>query len=177
LSERPSSTHPDAFIATSILLQFEIWTNTDFNHDGVFDPSAEHFFTFNLSLKKVFLEKASLLSNRPSEFLKNIQHNPMIKLIEQAQISNGTVVEHQRFFSRELPFNADMFKPLPYTHGTVLANPWDDHRKETTGYASVINHLCLVLSFVPEAGADAITSFLPELTRYIASFPLISTGP
>jgi hypothetical protein len=173
LSERPSSTHPDAFIATSILLQFEIWTNTDFDQDGVFDPSAEHFFTFNLSLKKVFLKKASLLSNRPSEFLKNIQHNPMLKLIEQAQISNATVVDHQRFFSRKLPFNADMFKPLQYTHGTVLANPWGDHRKETTGYASVINHLCLILSFVPEAGADAVTSLLPELTRYIASFPLI----
>jgi hypothetical protein len=174
LSKRSTSIHPDAFIATSFLLQLEIWTNTEFARDGVFDPSGEHFFTFNLSLKKVFLEKVSLLSNRPSVFLPKIQYNPMLKLIEQAQISTSTIGEFQTFFSRELPYNAEMFQPVPYKHGTVLANPWGDHRKETSGYESVINHICLILSFLPEAGTDDTTLVLPELTRYIASFPLIS---
>jgi len=66
--------------------------------------------------------------------------------------------------------------------------PWEDVHKilkvsdsEEMGYATIINELCLILSFLPEAQPSepvrTKTSLLPELVRYIFTFPVMCRGP
>lgn len=176
LSNDFTSTPIDTFIATSILLQFEIWTSTDSAQDGAFDPSREHFFSFSSSLKQVFLESAPLILNQPSVFLPHLQQDPMVMLAGAAQISKGTLANYQDFFSCDRPLNVELLQPPPYTRGTDLTNAWEHGQDEVDGYSPIINHICLILSFLPEAGPDAVAPLLPQLARYIVSFPLLCRG-
>ena len=187
--------HIDAFIATSLLLQYEIWTSTDFSKpqdDGVvsFDPSRDYIFAYSSSLKQVFLKSSTVFSDQPSVVMPHLQDNRTDILVRAAQISNGTLAQYQDFFSYQRPLNLELLNiPLPYTRGTDLAisNPWQHPAPKIQndpiedGYVPVITRLCLILSFLPEAWppdpVSAESSLLPELARYILSFPVMSHGP
>jgi len=176
LSNNFTSTDIDAFVAMSMLLQFEIWTNTDSLRDGTFDPSRECFFSHSASLKQVFLKALPLILNHPSVFLPHLQQNPMVKLVEAAQISNSTLAKYQDFFSSDHQLNAELLQPPAFTRGTDLANVWEHGRSQMDGFAPIINHICLILSFLPEAEPDAVTPLLPQLASYIVSFPVLCRG-
>ena len=197
LSNDFTLTHVDAFIATSLLFQYEIWTSTGIcspQDDGVvsFDPSRDRIFAFCSSLKKVFLKSVPLIIDQPSVFMPHIQYHPTNVLVGAAQISNATLTQYQDFFSYHRPLNLGLLNiPLPYTRGTDLAisNPWQNHVPKVQdapdpiddGYAPVIARLCLILSFLPEArppdSISAESSLLPELAKYILSFPVMCHGP
>jgi hypothetical protein len=197
LSKTFTSTHIDAFIATSVLVQYAIWTSTDFfspQGDGVvsFDPSRDCIFTLSSSLKQVFLKSVPLASLEPSVLMPHVTHNPTDILVGAAHINNSTLAKYQNFFSYHRPLNSELLNiPLPYTRGTdwAISNPWQ-HRapkiQDTPdpiedGYAPVITRLCLILSFLPEArppdSIGAESPLLPELARYIFSFPVMCHGP
>lgn len=189
--------HLDAFIATSSLLQYEVWTSTDFfspQDDGVvsLDPARDRIFALSSGLKQVFLKSVPLASDQPSVFMPHIRHNPRNILVEAAQISNGTLAKYQDFFSYHRPLNLELLNiPLPYIRGTDLniANPWQERVPKLQdpldpvldGYAPIVTELCLILSFLPEARPPESVStelpLLPELARYIFSFPLLCRGP
>lgn len=176
LANNFTSTNIDAFVAMSMLLQFEIWTSTDSLQDGTFDPTRERFFSHSASLKQVFLKALPLILKHPSVFLPQLQQNPMIKLVEAAQISNGTLAKYQDFFSPSRLLNVEQLQPLPFTRGTDLANVWEYGRSQMEGFEPIINHICLILSFLPEAEPDAVTSLLPQLASYVVSFPVLCRG-
>jgi len=192
LSNSFTSIHIDAFIATSVLLQYEVWTSTDFIscRDGVecFDPSRDRIFTLSSGLKQVFLETVPLTYDQPSVFLPQTACNGRDKLVPAAQISNSTLAKYQRFFSYYRPLGLEQLNiPLPFTRGTDLAtsNAWQDHVPEIQdaldpirdGYVPIITHLCLILSFLPEArlsdSIDAESPLLLGLGRYIFTFPVL----
>lgn len=65
LSKKFPWTHIDAFIATLVLLQHEVWTSPDvfsLQDDGMvsFDPSKDGIFAFCSSLKQVFVKSVRL---------------------------------------------------------------------------------------------------------------------
>ena len=196
LSDNFASIHIDAFIATSLLVQYETWTSPDFfspQDDAVvsFDPSRDRIFAFSSSLKQVFLKSVPLLLVQPSVVMPHLQYDPTDILLRAAQISKGTLAQYQDYFSYHRPLNLELLNiPLPYTRGTDLANSnlWQHRVLKIQDapdpiedeYAPVITRLCLILSFLPEArppeSISAQSSLFPELARYILSFPVMCHG-
>jgi hypothetical protein len=191
-----NSIHLDAFIATSVLLQYEVWTSTDFCslQDGrvvSFDPAKDRIFALSSGMKEVFLKSVPLISSQPSVLLTHLAHNPRNVLVEAAQISNDTVVRYQAFFSYDRPLDLEQLKvPLPFRRDTGLAfwTRWEDVHKiskesnsRDMGYEDIISELCLILSFLPEArpveSGSIKTPLLPELVRFIFTFPVMCRGP
>ncbi|KAF2793238.1 hypothetical protein K505DRAFT_244824 [Melanomma pulvis-pyrius CBS 109.77] len=191
LSNELTSTHLDVFIVTSVLLQFEMWTNIDFfsprNNDvASFDPSRDRIFAFSSSLKQVFLRSFPVSSIQSSVFMPHIRNSPLDNLVGTAQISSGTLANFQDFFAYDHPLTLDLLNvPLPYTRGIDWVNldAWKNHVHDTQdtpdlikdGYMPVITRLCLILSFLSEASPpDSLSSKSPllvGLARYMHSFP------
>lgn len=189
----------DAFLATSALLQYETWTSTDFvwpQGDGEvsFDPSRDQFFTLSSSLKEVFLKSLPLVPDQLSGsiFMPHISYNPINKLVESAQISNHTLIQHQEVFSCHRPLTLELLNfPCQYTRGTdlVTSNPWRHDVPKAQDvpdlieddYAPIIARICLILSFLPEARPptpiSAESPLFPEFTRCVLYFPMLCRGP
>jgi hypothetical protein len=188
LSNNIGFAHVDAFIATSFLLQFEMWTSTDFSSprdDGVasFDPSREGVFAFSSSLKKVFLNSAPLAAHQPSVILPHLQTDPGAELVKLAQISDDKLNQYHNFLSYQRPLNLGLLDiPFLYTQCTDLycdpeapgtPDPLED------AYALAVARLCLILSFLPEARPPNSVSagpLWPQLARYIFTFPTMCHG-
>lgn len=187
LSNTFTSIHIDAFLVTSILLQYEVWISTDFvslQDDNVvsFDPSRDQIFTLSSGLKQVLLKSIPNAVCQPSIILPYIASSPANKLIDIAQISNDTLAKYQILFSPDRPLSLEMLKiPLPYIRGTELADIHHAPDPVENGYGNVIAALCLILSFLPEARPQdhvkSDSSLLPELARYIFLFPVLCRGP
>lgn len=205
LSNNFTSIHIDAFIATSLLLQYEAWTSDDFasqQYDGTddvvsFDPTRDRVFGMGSSLKEVFLKSVPLIADQPSKLLPLLQYNPMEKLVAAARISSSTLTRYQEFFSYHRPIDMELLNiPLPYQRHIDLAvsDLWNNHVHQSTnttvsmkdghvpdGYVPAIARLCLILSFLPEAQPPDYThgesTLSPDLARYILSFPVSCHGP
>lgn len=191
------STHIDAFIATSLLLQYEIWTSTDDysspqDSSLSFDMPRDRIFAFCSSLKKMFLNCLPIIGDQPSVFLPSIRHDARNGLITTADISNNTLNAYQTIFSYERPLSPSSLNPqVLYTQGTNLvtseqwqssapkirevANPIDDCFKP------IVTRLCLILSYLPESQPPASigrrSSVIPELLKQIHQFPVTCHGP
>ncbi|KAH8689385.1 hypothetical protein BGW36DRAFT_420724 [Talaromyces proteolyticus] len=180
LSNNLTSTHIDAFVATSLLLQYELWADVDLcapemnAGDASFDDSMnDRMFIFCSSLKQVFLKNITLTYGTSSVFMPQVRHDPRDLLVEK-------------------PINTEFLKlSFLYTRSTELANsnPWKHNASRIQEnafdtvedvYTPIIIQLCLILSFLPEAQppslANAKSPLLPELARFILSFPLVCHG-
>ncbi|KAF2656366.1 hypothetical protein K491DRAFT_704081 [Lophiostoma macrostomum CBS 122681] len=190
LSQHLTSRHLDVFIATSSLLQFEIWTQTDYfpadNELGTtYDPSRDHIFGFCASLKEVFLRSFPSPSLESSVFMPYVQENPIEELANAAQISKATLSAFQVFFSKQKCVHTETLEtPLPYSRGLDLLLPEDWLQQvyfpTTTGIAPVVTWLCLLLSYLPESEPrvriNADSHLMMKLARYIFSFPIMARG-
>jgi hypothetical protein len=131
LSNNLTTTHVDAFIATSVLFQYEVWSNTNFlspHDDGIvsFDPSRDRMFAFCSGLKQVFLKGLSHASVQPSILLPHLQHNPTDILVEFSQISSDTLAKYQEFFPYCCPPNLELLD-IPLHHrgaDPTISNLW-----------------------------------------------------
>ncbi|GAD97604.1 hypothetical protein PMAA_017590 [Paecilomyces variotii No. 5] len=190
------ATNIDAFIATSLLLQIEVWANPDYFLSQVDDTSpfepGDRLFAFSSSLKQVFLENVSQLPNEKSFFKEHIKHNPTDSLAKAAQINGATLTKYHDFFAYHNQLRGiSLDLPIHYTRGQDLAisTPWH-HVSDTVihptpdpirdGYMPAITRLCLIQSYLPEAqppvSAASDPSLLQELGRYILTFPVVSYG-
>jgi hypothetical protein len=193
-SKEFTSTHIDAFIATSLLLQYQLWTNTEdyVLPKGGGGPSGDVVFNFSSSLKKVFLKCIPSLLDQPSVFMPFIRLDSKDMLVEAAQISDGTLTAYENVFSYNRRFDAGLLSlSLPYTRGSDVAvlERWrytppkiaGVHDPIEDGYTPIIRQLCLIQSFLPEAqppeSASAGSPLFPELVKYILSFPVMCHGP
>jgi hypothetical protein len=119
--------------------------------------------------------------------MPHIQYNPADILLEAAQINNSTLAKYQEFFSYHNPLSLELLNlPLPFTHGPDLdiSNSWQHALPKIQGptdpiqdgYMPVLVRLCLILSFLPESrpvhSISAESPLLPELARYIFTFPV-----
>lgn len=200
LSKDLTSTHIDSFIATSLLLQYELWTNADITSppedagEIAFDQlPKDHLFTFCSSLKQVFLKGISVKSGQLSVILPQLRHDPRDALVRAARISCDTIDQCQSFFSWDRPISLDLLEiSFPYKRSldSVISNVWQSHvprlSTDTTnpvedGYVPVITQLCLILSFLPEARPPELvnvdSSLFSALSRFILSFPIACHGP
>ncbi|KAI1391658.1 uncharacterized protein F4822DRAFT_192467 [Hypoxylon trugodes] len=192
-------THIDAFISTSLLLQYEAWASTDIsfpqNDDIVsLDPTRDRVFAMGSSLKEVFLKSLPLLADQPSKFLPLLQYNPADKLVAVGRINDSTVAKYLDFFSYDNPLDMKFLNPpppCPRSKEMAPYNPWrhciphsqsePDLDPIADGYAPVIARLCIILSFLPEAQPpnddNTEPNFFSDLARYVLSFPIACYGP
>lgn len=191
------TTHIDAFIATSLLLQIEVWANTDYQSipNGVNppEPAQDHLFVFCSSLKRVFLQNVPQILNQESVFRRHLVHNPTDSLAKSARIDSASLAQYQDFFSYDGSLHASSLDPpLPSSRGEYLAVscPWHQATNHAVkdvpdpihdGYIPTITRLCLILSYLPEANPPVSVTDSPflfkEMARYITSFPVSCYGP
>lgn len=198
LANNFSTTHIDAFMATSLLLQYEAWTSTDFSTDlddtaASFDPTRDRVFAMGASLKEVFMKSLPTLRRQPSRFLPLLRCNPMDTLVPAARISEETLAKYQDFFSYARPIRPELLDvpmPAPASENDLVATKLWDHRDcqaqtqpdpSEDAYSPIIVRLSLVLSFLPEAHPrdypGAMSPLFAHLARYILSFPVMCHGP
>jgi hypothetical protein len=190
LSNSLTSIHLDAFIATSVLPQYEVWTNTDFcppskNGRSSFDPMRDRIFALSRGLKQVFL-KSVLAMGQPSILMRHAAYNLRDALIAAVMINRETLNTYQTLFSYRQPIHIGQLDlPLPYIRTADLAIAWDNLPKIAEavgsvefGYSLVVNECCLLLSFLSEAQQPPLKTgdekpLLPDLVRYIFSSPIM----
>jgi hypothetical protein len=130
----------DAFVATSMLLQFCIWTSTDFCYAAAatqgadqlqyFNGSKDYIWIFASSFKQVLLQISMLAmplaypaagsaSPTQSVFLPYLAHYPLFALVEAARISKTTYAAYQEFFAYGRPITrASLDSPPPFIRGS-----------------------------------------------------------
>jgi hypothetical protein len=199
LSNGLTSTHLDVFVATSLLLQFELWTHTDHIstiQDGksTFDPVKDQQFTFASSLKQVFLSRFPASAIQASKFIKYLERSPTDVLVPVAGISKRSLDGFHRFFACDLPVTSEhMHIPVPFERDPNAGHDerWNSHAAKRddqgnfqgNGYEPVVTKLCLVTSFLPEAhphefiSPETMNEIMPSLSRLIMMFPITCHGP
>ena len=195
LSKSFRSMNVDAFMATSMLLQCDIWANDHscvLRDDGSmsFDPSRDQMFTFTTSLKQVFLSTVPLAGDQPSKFRSIIRRSPTDVLEAAARVSSTTLANYQDAFLYSRPLVSELLQvPLPYTRGMDVAdlNPMISFTAMKHGlsdpiqhgYVPIISRICLMLSFLPEAKPPSSIGdpeLLRQLGRYVFLFPILCYG-
>ncbi|CAJ2511944.1 Uu.00g075690.m01.CDS01 [Anthostomella pinea] len=197
LSDDLTSSCLDAFILTSLLLQFDIWCSTDLlspSAQGVvsYDPQKDQIFTFCSSLKQVFLRSIPVSSVQASVCMPYIRCSPMGTLAQAAQISNDTAAAFQELFSYCRPLAPEMLsKPFLYSQSTNEADmhafsprvpkTHDGLDPIEESYVSVLDCLCLIMAFLPESRPESLiedkSPLLESLAIFIFSFPVMCRGP
>ena len=187
-----TSTHIDVFVATSLLLQYDVWSNVDFlpaaqrgDRETGFCHSSDCFFSFSASLKHVFLKSVPLIVGQPSSFMPQVQCNFPGVVIAASKLHADDMEAYQVFFSYDRPLDADMLAspPQPSRGGGVIEeDPWRHHNFEVddadpikSGYVPAVARLCLIASFIGNT-----TRLRPQeakyLARYVLSFPIMCRG-
>lgn len=192
----------DAFMATAVLLHYELWDKSDFaaRRDGTLaiDPGSDLFFDLCTGLRGIFLNCIGHMSQVSSVFGPAVAHSPRVVLAKVANINRSTLHSFQSFFAYHRTLDPRQLVPPAYSRGGEVPpqDCWGPHRRIFTiddkdgeetedmdeeSYNDVIPRLCLLLSFLPEASAvgDAkcstalIEGLLPDLSRFIFTFPVL----
>jgi hypothetical protein len=194
----------DAFLATSLLLQFCLWTSTDFCYTAdygneaeqpqqqLFDGSRDWLWILASSFKQVLLQLSMLAFATPphgdpsmapagSVVLPYLVHYPLFALVEAARISQDTFAAYQDFFSHNRPIKiSSLDNPPCFTRGTgdtdlAPVTAWTLHGPDNPAAPDpIIDGYAPVISRL-----CLIMSFLPDSGQWAspaASTPTSSTA-
>jgi hypothetical protein len=192
LFNRLSPANADAFMATASLLQFDIWTNTDFvsiddNGCMEFDPTRDRILQLGLGAMHIFTNSMPHAFDRASVFVSTFLHSPREVLVQAAQLSNSTLERFTLHFAYDRPLGPHLFQlPLPFLRDEDLApqesfafRAWKglNHDGEPLdSYSNMMHRLCLLMSFLPEAQDDCprlTPDLLSDFSRYIFTFTIM----
>ncbi|KAL7949651.1 hypothetical protein V8C42DRAFT_217770 [Trichoderma barbatum] len=200
LSSKLTPANVDAFMATAALLHMEMWSNVEFAvlaPDGTmsYDPLQDRLFQHSLGVLHVFLSCVPLSLHGPSPMVPHIRHSSRKVLVNAAKLSRKSLENFRWFFSYDRPLSPSLLSvPLPFVRDSDLA-PEDSWAVQIPklaeigpskskkagyslkGYHSIVDRLCLILSFLPEAQDGKYGGLSPELTtnlsRYLIIFPVL----
>ncbi|KAI0964992.1 hypothetical protein F4678DRAFT_468005 [Xylaria arbuscula] len=193
LSRGGASIHLDSFLATSMLLYYDTWTNVDYilspQEDGVAsDAWTDRVFGFSSSLKKTLLACFQRPWEKPSVLRQAITKNPLDELTTAFDISPNKSAVYEDFLSYYRPISIEMLieplenviskkqrssKPGCTYQDQIAPDPAED------AYAPVARQLCVILPLVIRDQPRDLTpnpvpsSLMPLLARFILSFPLL----
>ncbi|KAM0261163.1 hypothetical protein ACHAQJ_002425 [Trichoderma viride] len=189
LSSELTPSNVDAFMVTTVLLHMEMWSNVEFvviGPDGTmsYDPLQDRLFQHSLGVL-----------HGPSPLVPHIRHSSRNVLVNAAKLSRKSLENFRWFFSYERPLSPSLLSvPLPFVRDSdlvpedvwtvqipKLAEIGPSKSKEAgyslKGYYGIVDRLCLILSFLPEAQDKEYESLSPELTtnlsRYLIIFPVL----
>lgn len=189
--------HPDAFVATSILLQFEVWANTDpflprGNKVVHFNPSMDPLFSFCSSVKEMFLREFPAHAVQRSFFMHHIRRASEQALSPVSDGSQSASFELQDFLSYDRPVTTDLLR-LDFAtvsnkgksgsgqsqHQTTTELQ-DNAQSNLKGYQNALSQLCIISALLLETrnlGPHSIPpSSLTRLARHVFSFPIMCRG-
>ncbi|KAL7953892.1 hypothetical protein V8C34DRAFT_317790 [Trichoderma compactum] len=187
LSNKLTPSNVDAFMTTTALLHMEMWSNDEFM---VIGPDGAI-----LGVLHVFLSCTPLSLQGSSPLMPHIKHSSRNVLVNAAKLSRKALENFRRYFSYERPLTPSLLSvPLPFVRDSDLA-PEDfwaveipklaeigpSKSKEAgyslKGYYGIVDRLCLILSFLPEAQDNEYEGLSPELranlSRYLIIFPVL----
>ncbi|GAW18439.1 hypothetical protein ANO14919_079140 [Xylariales sp. No.14919] len=195
LSKGGASVHLDSFLATSMLLYYDTWTNTDYfvplQEDGIATNRwTDHVFGFSSSLKKILLTCFQRPWEQPSALRRSIIQNPFDELTAALSSSTHKPAEYGDFFSYNRPITIEMLRePLAYVSGkeqtSTGSKPECDYQDQVApdpseeAYTSVARRLCVILPCVSQDQSRGLapnpvpSSLVPLLARFILFFPLL----
>ncbi|KAI1313134.1 hypothetical protein F5Y03DRAFT_390143 [Xylaria venustula] len=191
LSRGGVSIHLDSFLATSMLLYYDTWTNADYfsasQDDGIAsDVWTDRVFGFSSSLKRTLLACFQRLWEKPSILRQAIMKNPLDELTAVLNTSPDKLAEYEDFFSYHRPIDM-LSEPLENLIGKKQTSlkPGCVYRHQIApdpaeeAYAPVARRLCVILPLVIRDQSQDLTrnpvpsSLMPLLARFILSFPLL----
>lgn len=184
------ATHLDAFIATTALLQFELWASTDsiVPERKIASSSklaVNRMFATSGSLKLLFIKTVTELATKhQSALLPYLAYDPRECLVASSALSSCTVAEYQTLFSRQQPLTAQSLTlPILATNGAkadVKQLGQETHCSFDTierEHTMVVNQMSVLLSLLTESGPlQSVTdnpSLLSDIARLVFSFPLL----
>ncbi|KAI1132833.1 hypothetical protein F5Y10DRAFT_230240 [Nemania abortiva] len=192
LSKGGSSIHFDAFLATSVLLYYDTWTNADYFLPQQEDETSwtDRVFGFSSSLKKTLLTGFERPWEQPSVFRQSLMKNPGDEITAAIKTSPNMQAEYENFFSYHRPLTVEMLNKLPtnsvdkdridsgsrsghISQTQVVVDPAED------AYNPVVSRLCVILPFLSQGQSPGSTSspdpssMMPLLAKFILSFPLL----
>lgn len=200
LSSTFTPSNVDAFMITTTLLAMEMWSNAEFAVLGPhgtmsYDPLKDHLFQHSVGILHVFLRCVPLSLHNPSSLLPQIKYSTRTVLVNAAKLSKDSFENFRWFFSYDRPLSPSLLSiPLPFIRNSdltpesllavevpKLAEIGPSMSKEAgyslNGYYGVVDRLCLIMSFLPEAQDGEYEALSPKLTkdlsRYLIIFPLL----
>ncbi|KAM0461764.1 hypothetical protein ACHAO4_000949 [Trichoderma viride] len=200
LSRKFTPSNVDAFMTTTMLLVMDMWSNTEFavlEPDGTmsYDPLKDHLFQHSVGVLHVFLTCVPISLHKQTSLLPYIKYSSRTVLVDAAKLSGDSFDKFRRFFAYDRPISPSLLSvPLPFIRNSdlipesslaveipKLAEIGPSTSREAgyslKGYYGVVDRLCLILSFLPEAQDGECEAFSPELTRnlsrYLIIFPLL----
>lgn len=200
LSSKFTPSNVDAFMITTTLLAMEMWSNAEFavlEPDGTmsYDPFKDHLFQHSVGILHVFLSCVPLSVHKQSSLMPYIKYSSRTALVNAAKLSKYSFEKFRQFFAYNRPINPSLLSiPLPFIRNSDLTpesslavevpklaeidpSTSKEEGYSLKGYYGVVDRLCLILSFLPEAQNGEREPLSPELTknlsRYLIIFPLL----
>lgn len=192
-----SSQALEAILATSFLLQVEIWASPNFYGTRSVKPdmSGDQIFSFTSSLK-------SLLINGRGVAPETVANSPLLAacrmlgdpsaLLESA-VGGMALRKAREKYQPLFEYNTPQLNPSPNTSPLVASTDTLTKRtpspEEVTGYTQAVDRLCLILSFLPSSphspsphsntntNINMDSVLLHNIARFIFSFPVQCFGP
>lgn len=189
----------DAFIATSLLLQYDVWTDTNVcqrqsNGMEIYDPLKDRMFTFCSSLKRMFL---SFLPRWPgrledSVFLMHLRHEPNVSpytpepifnSIKNPVVDSGNIATDQRHVHNLTEISDDHMKHSEVSQHSSVQHEVQGHlSEEGANHEYIVQQVCIFESHLPDGDTrptDQInpeSPLFPDLVRSLFSFPVMCRG-
>jgi hypothetical protein len=185
-----TASNVDAFMATSMLIYCQLWTESEIVMTGsaglaAKDLSKDTIFRLAGGLIEVFMSSGPLMYERPSSFLPEIMHSPRKSLKDASKLSEEKLISLQSFFSYTRPLSyvqlsvASAFAGnLTTESGELMAKHISDEDLIfLTAHKDAVSRLAVLLQFLPEAqGTEFLAmseQLLPDLARYAFTFPIM----
>lgn len=189
INQKFTASNIDFFMATSVLIYFELWTETEFlttDAAGLttLDLSKDTIFRLAGGLVEVFMSAGPVLYQKPSSFVVEIMHSPRDSLILAAGLSKETLASIHSFFSYTQPLRYEQLSVVsafesdstPEPSESMAGQASEEEADFSAAHKDVVSRLAALLPFLPEVRGPnfpgASEGLMPDLTRYAFTFLL-----
>jgi len=181
-----TASNADAFMATAVLIYYELWTETEFlstdaEGHNVLDLSKDGIFRLAGGLVEIFMSSGPVLFEKPSSFISHIMHSPRQSLVSAAGLGGEPLASFRAFFSYARPLRYEQLSVVsafkggfaPLDLGVAGETP-DVDAIVLAGHDDVVSRLAVLLPFLPELQGpgfpDVSEHLMPDLSRYSFTF-------
>ncbi|KAF2006801.1 hypothetical protein P154DRAFT_421197 [Amniculicola lignicola CBS 123094] len=189
INERFTAFTMDPVMATSVLIFFELWMQTEFvvkdsNGRDILDLSQDTIFRLAGGLVEIFLSANSVIYEKPSSFLAEMVYSPRLSLNSVAHLSKEKLASLYSFFSYTQPLR---YEQLSITSALASEGHPNSQHSESIGipaageeddiflaHKDVVSRLAVIIPFLPEVrGQEPEAPNVSDLARYAFTFLIL----
>jgi hypothetical protein len=193
INQKFTASNIDSFMATSILIYFELWTETEFlvtdsAGQTALDLSKDTVFPLAGGLVEIFKSAGPVLYEKPSTFVAEIMHSPRQSLNSASRLSKEMLASCQTFFSHAHPLRYEQLSAASVFNGNLTLEPSKQPAEQPfegednffVDHKDAVCRLAVLLSFLPEIQGpefpEISEQLTPDLTRYSFTFLIYIHG-